>query len=64
MWVIQTLNTGVYISIRAGKGSKRSAGKKYDKSGAGEEGYAAICAGCEVSERNERVVGAKRIRIE
>ena len=28
-------------------------GKGYDRSGAGEEGYAALCARCEGSERND-----------
>ena len=27
-------------------------GKEYDRSGAGEEGYAVFCAACEGSERN------------
>ena len=30
---------------RGGKGVTRSGGKEHDRSGAGEEGYAAICAG-------------------
>ena len=37
---------------KGGKGSRRSGGKEHDRSGAGEEGYAAIYEGCEGSERN------------
>ena len=29
---------------KGGKGSRWSGGKEHDKSGAGEEGYAAVCA--------------------
>ena len=32
---------------------ERCSGSDDDRSGAGEEGYAAVCAGCEDSERNE-----------
>ena len=40
---------GVY---NGGKRSRLSGGKEHDRSGAGKEGYAEICAGCEGSERN------------
>ena len=52
VWVTHTLCT------MDGKGSRWGEGKEHDRSGAGEEGYAALCAGCEGSERN----GMKSIR--
>ena len=33
--------------------SRWSGGKEHDRSGAGEEVYVALCAGCKGSERNE-----------
>ena len=50
VWVTCTLSTSVCISTQ---GSRRNGGKEHDRSGAGEEGYAALCAGCEGNERNE-----------
>ena len=38
---------------RLGKGSSWNRGKQHGRSGTGEEGYAALCARCEISERNE-----------
>ena len=41
-----------YFKHKTGKGARRSGGKEHNRSSAGEEGYAAICAGCEGGERN------------
>ena len=38
--------------IRVGRGQYGEGGKEHDKSGAGEEGFPALCAGCEGSERD------------
>ena len=45
MWLTHTKH-------RRGKESRRSGGKEHDRSGADEEVYAALCAGCEDSEKN------------
>ena len=37
---------------QGGKIPSSSGGNKHDRSGAGEERYAALCAGCDGSERN------------
>ena len=37
---------------KGGKGTRQSGGKEHDKSLTGEEGYAAICAGCDGGEGN------------
>ena len=45
MWVSYTLSTGVeYIRVSKGRDGD-------NRSGAGEEGYAALCAGCKDSEK-------------
>ena len=36
------------------RGLRRNGYKEHDKSSAGEEGYAAICAGCEGGEKDGR----------
>ena len=46
------LNTGVCISTQGWQGSRWSEDKEHDRSGAGEEEYAVLCARCEGSERN------------
>ena len=37
---------------KGGRRLIRFGGKEHDRSGAREEGYAAVCAGCEGGERN------------
>ena len=37
---------------KSGKGSRQSGDEEYDRSSAGEEGYAAICAGWGGGERD------------
>ena len=37
---------------KSGKGARWSEYEEHDRSSAGEEGYPAICAGCEGGERN------------
>ena len=44
---------------KGSKGSRWSRGKEDDRSGAGEEGYAALFAGCEGSER----IGTRPLRL-
>ena len=47
MLVICTLSTRIFKQInKSGKGPRQSGGKNLDRSGAGEEGYAALWAGC------------------
>ena len=38
--------------VAKGQDARWNEGKEHDSSGAGEEGYASLCAGCEDSERN------------
>ena len=46
--------TGAFEVSRENENGRRwSGGKEHDRPVAGEEGYAAFCAGCGVSERNE-----------
>ena len=59
MWVAQTSSTRIYISTQGCKGARGSGGKEHVRSGAGEEEYAAFCAGCEASERN----GTRHLRL-
>ena len=51
-WVIHTLSPRVCIVYKGGKGPRWSGGKEHDRSGAGNEGYPALCVGCEGSVRN------------
>ena len=41
-----------YFEHKSGEGLRWSGCKEHDRSGAGEEGYAPFCAGCEGSKRN------------
>ena len=52
MWVAHTLKKQVCISTQGWKGAKMEWRKTHDRSGAGEEGYVAIGAGCEGGERD------------
>ena len=52
-WCGSVLKAGcVWVTHTLGKGPRSSGGKEHNKSGASEHGYAALCAGCEGSERN------------
>ena len=52
VWLTRTLSMSLHKYTRAARGQDGSGSKDIDISGAGEEGYAALCAGWEAIERN------------